>query len=324
MMKEKSKIRIGIVGAGGVAQAHAEAIGKNADCNVMMVADVVEEKAQRLAQICGARAYTDYRDFCNGQSEKPDVVILNLPHDLHCEAAIYFLSHKIHVLVEKPMAMNKDECMRMIRAANQYGARLGVGHVQQYVDAHDIVKGLIESGKYGRLVRITEIRDIDYFDGRPDWFLDRKRSGGGIVMNYCAHTLDKIFYMTGETPEEVHCVLSNYYNDCSIEEGAQILLRFSGGISAAVSYSGGRVPYTYETRLYFTQGAVLLRGEELFLYEDGAWKSQGGNQESIFEKQIAALVDWVNGVDSKIAAPEYGMEIIECIEKIVNNEVLRG
>lgn len=317
-------IRIGIVGAGGVANAHADAIEKNEHCTIAMVADIVTEKAQQLAQRCGAAVYTDYRDFCNGEHEKPDVVILNLPHYLHCEVAVYFLSNGVHVLVEKPMAMNVDECKQMIRAAEDNGVKLGIGHVQQYVNAHDRLKEIIASGEYGKLVRITELRDINYFDNRPGWFLDKNLSGGGIVMNYCAHTLDKIIYITGEEPEEVYAVLSNYSNDCSIEEGAQVLVKFSGGISASFSYSGGHVPAEYETKFYFADGAVMLRDSELFLYENGQWKSHGGNDVSIFDKQIAALVDWLEGRQTLIATPEHGMKIIECIERILDNEVLRG
>ena len=316
-------IKIGLIGAGGIAQAHSNVIKMTDGCKVTIVADINEERAKALADSCEATAVTDYHDICNGDYEKPDVAILNLPHFLHKEAAVFFLSNGVNVLVEKPMAITKAECEEMIQTANKYGTKLGIGHVQQYVDAHNKIKEIIKSGEYGRLVRVTEVRNINYFENRSPWFLDKKLSGGGIVMNYCAHTLDKIMYVTEEVPEDAYAILSNTMTDHTVEEGAQILVRFSGGISAAFSYSGGKVPYEYETNFYFTKGAVKVRGEELLLYEDDCWKSYGRNKTSIFKRQIEALIDWHNGKESKITKPEYGMKIIECIEKIFENEIIR-
>ena len=310
-------IKIGLIGAGGIAHAHAEAIKSNNECTVTIVADINEEKARILAQKCDATAITDYRTICNGNCEKPDVVMLNLPHFLHKDATIFFLSNGIDVLVEKPMAITKEECEEMMQASEKFGTKLGIGHVQQYVDAHDKIKDIIKSGEYGRLVRITEVRNINYFENRSPWFLDKKLSGGGIVMNYCAHTLDKIMYITEETPEDAYAILSNTMNNHDVEEGAQVLVRFSGSISATFSYSGGKVPYEYETHFYFTEGAVTVRGEELLLYENDCWKSYGVNKTSIFEKLIYSEPLEATGYDLHITVTVKNYTSIVVIAAVV-------
>ena len=109
-------IRIGIVGAGGIAKSHAAAIADNPDCAIAFVADIDKDRAEKMAAEYNALAFTDYKDFdCEGI----DAVILNLPHYLHCEATVFFLEKGVHVLCEKPMANTTDECDRMIAAAKK-------------------------------------------------------------------------------------------------------------------------------------------------------------------------------------------------------------
>lgn len=114
-------LKIGIVGAGTIGRMHAEAIQNRADCVLAAVADVLPGRAEALAD--GAPCYTDYTQMCAqmcGQSML-DAVIINLPHGLHCEAGVYFLSHGVSVLMEKPMANTAAECDEMIRAARKAG-----------------------------------------------------------------------------------------------------------------------------------------------------------------------------------------------------------
>ena len=93
-------LKIGIVGAGTIGRMHAEAIRNRADCVLAAVADVVPGRAEELAD--GALCFTDYTQMC--MQSALDAVIINLPHGLHCEAGVYFLSHGVSVLMEKPMA----------------------------------------------------------------------------------------------------------------------------------------------------------------------------------------------------------------------------
>lgn len=120
MLYEQEKTvmkRFGIVGAGVIAAEHKKALMKRSDCIIAAVCDVVREKAEVIAEGTQARVYTDYHVMC--EEVKPDAVIINLPHFLHCEATVYFLEKKTAVLVEKPMANTVSECNRMIAASEK-------------------------------------------------------------------------------------------------------------------------------------------------------------------------------------------------------------
>lgn len=317
-------IKIGIVGAGIICGEHTRAIEKTDTCKLTMVADLDLDKAVKAAEPYGAKAFTDYKDFVKDENEKPDAVILNLPHFLHCDVSIFFMSHGVHVLVEKPMAMNVEECDRMIEASKKYNVKLAIGHVQQYIRALDAVKDIIKSGEYGRLTRITELRNTDYFSRRPAWFLDKKLSGGGIVMNYCAHTLDKLFYVTGADILEIHSSLSNYLNDCSIEEGAQIFAKLSGGVSASLTYCGGNVPDETETKFYFTNGAVMIKNNtQLYMMKDKNWELVELEPMLMFERQLEAFINLIEGRETVAITGEYGKKVIAVIEKVYASTVLR-
>ena len=312
--------KIGLVGTGIIAESHKDAILKTDELKITAVCDIDPQKAETAAEGTGANIYTDYREMA--KKEDLDCVILNLPHFLHKEVSVYFLQKGISVLVEKPMANTVSECEEMIAAAKKSSAKFGIGHVQKYFDCYRILKDIIDSGKLGKLCSITETRNIHYFtEVRPKWFLNKKLAGGGIVMNYCAHTLDKIIYTTGLEIEDVHAFGNNFVSDDDVEATCQVLLKLNGGVTAALTYCGAKVPTQYDTYFYFTEGTVAIKdggssmsvlrlGEEPDVYDF--------DTSDIFERQITELVKMLKGEENEIVTPETGKKIIAVNEKIVN------
>ena len=309
-------IKLGIVGAGIIGKDHSKAIAENPDCILTAVCDTVLERAEEIASEHNAQVFTDYKTMC--EVADMDAVILNLPHFLHHDATVYFLEKGVNVLVEKPMAMNVEECDSMIAAAEKSGAKLAIGHVQRYYSAYGEVKKIKESGKYGKLCMITEVRNLNYINpNRPKWFLDKKLSGGGIVMNFGAHSLDKIMYVTGETVEEIHGYLDNPVTSDNIEVNAQLLLKLTGGISANITFCGCPGVPNYETIFYFDHGvAKVTSGSQLHLSEDGKFVPVGGNIE-LLPAQLEEFVKFLKGEESMIVTPEYGREIIRVLEQVL-------
>ncbi len=309
-------IKLGIVGAGIIGKSHSKAIEENNECVLTAVCDTAIERAEEIASAHNAEVYTDYKEMC--EKADMDAVILNLPHFLHHEATVYFLEKGINVLVEKPMAMTVAECDSMIEASKKSGAKLAIGHVQKYFSAYGEIKKLVESGEFGKLYMISETRNVNYITpNRPKWFLDKKLSGGGIVMNFGAHTLDKIMYVTGQTVTEAHAILSNPATDDNIETNAQILLKLTGDISANITLCGCTDVYNYESIFYFEKGlAKVVRGTDLYLSENGEMVCKGGNEEAL-PGQLEEFVKFLKGEENMIVTPEYGREIIRVLEEIL-------
>lgn len=309
--------KIGIVGAGIIGKSHSDAIKKHPECVLSAVCDTVEERAAEIAnEHEGAKVFTDYKKMA--EEAQMDAVILNLPHFLHEEASVFFLEKNINVLLEKPMAMTVEECDRIIEAEKKSKAKLAVGHLQRYFSAYGEVKKLIEKGTYGKLCMITEVRNINYLPNRPKWFLDKKLSGGGIVMNYGAHTLDKIMYVTGDTVKEAHAFTQNPLSDDNVEINAQLLLKLESGVSVTITYCGCPGVNDYETIFYFEKGVAKLRGGVImYLSENGKFLPPTEGTSDALYLQHEDFIRFLKGEKSDIVTAEYGREIIRVIREVI-------
>ena len=309
-------MNIAVVGTGIIGASHLQAIEQSKHFTLCAVCDINIEAAESYAQKYGVPYFSNYQDI--PYKTNAEAVILNLPHWLHCEASIFFLERGIHVLVEKPMANTKAECDRMIDAAVRSGKKLAVGHLQRFFQANRYVKKLVQNMVLGDLCMITEYRSIDYFlPSRPKWFLDKAMSGGGIVMNYGAHALDKVFYITDSRPVSIHALCGNISNNASIEGHAQILVKLANNVPVSITFSG-YANTGYETVYYFTKGALkVVGGRTLYKNSGKNWEeipfSEPDNQ---LLHQLDAFYQLITGEPSELPSLDYCADIIATIEKI--------
>ncbi len=310
--------KFGIVGAGAIANSHKEAVADHPECTLMAICDLATEKAQKLAEGTDAHIYTDFKEMAD--KEELDAVILNLPHFLHKDVSIFFLEKGIAVLVEKPMALCKEECDEMIAAAKKTGTCFAVGHVQKYYEPFQYMREIINNNTLGKLCATTETRNLNYFKGRPGWFVEKDLSGGGILANYGAHSIDRTLYLTGLSVESVNAVGTNFFTDNNVEATAQILLKMSDGSSAAFTYCGTNVMLQYEIYFYFTEGSAhlsidtgkmiltILKGSEII-------KTIEYDSPDLMHPQLAEFVKMLKGEESLVATPEYGREIMRVLDE---------
>lgn len=313
--------KIGIVGAGAIGRSHKRAIAANDKCELTAICDINEENAKIVAEDTDARIYSDYKDMA--EKEEMDVVIVNLPHFLHKDVTIYFLERGVNVLVEKPMANTEDECKAMVAAAEKSGAALMIGHVQKYHGCYRVLKQMIEEGRLGKLCSITEERNQDYFPNRPAWFLDKAQSGGGIITNFGAHTLDKVMYTTGLHIEDIVAMGNNFITDHDVAASVQMLVKFSDGVSGAFTYCGTHIKGRYETNFYFTDAVAQIRdGWQLWISENKGdfvrMDNDGDHYPNLIARQLDELVKCLSGEESEIVLPDYSIEIVSAMEKAVN------
>ncbi len=315
--------KIAIVGTGLIGIHHVTAIKQVEGCELVALCDINEAVVKPLAEEYGVPYFLDYKEI--PEKVDCDAVILNLPHGLHCESTIFFLEKGMHVLLEKPMANTVEECDKMIAAANKSDKKLAIAHPQRYYDAAKKIKAICESGELGKLVMITEQRSINYFlDSRPRWFLSKKGAGGGIVMNYGAHALDKIKSITGAKVTSICSNCDNFLTDHDIEGHAQILGKLDNGASFTVTFSGyARLPY--ETMYYFTKGAIRSQNSSTLEINRGTkiWvkDTECRADSQVILQEIEEFVKLMNGEESTLPTPEFGREVIASIEKIYENQI---
>ena len=201
-------VRIGIVGFGFMGKMHWNNLAKIAEARVSAICDVDPDKLSGKAgvagNIAGTEAAIDLSDvdlFSDAEemfaSGKCDAVSIALPTYQHKEYTLKALESGLHVLCEKPMAINSAECRAMCEASASAGRILQIGHCIRFWPEYAVTKQLIDSGEDGR-VKAAGFRRFSMtptwsWDG---WLMDEKRSGGA-VQDLHIHDADYVQYLFG-------------------------------------------------------------------------------------------------------------------------------
>lgn len=191
-----SRVRVGIIGAGGIAATHAR-FYKELGVELTGVCDIIEERALSFAENFGIpreNVFTNYKDLID--SIELDAVSICTPHSSHAEPTIYALRHGVDALVEKPMATSGIEAFEMLKAAEESGRILMVGFQTRFdpeiVAARRFVaNGLLGEFYYGESVVGGERRRA--IPGES--FTRRDISRGGVLLDLGCYALDNAFHI---------------------------------------------------------------------------------------------------------------------------------
>jgi len=181
------KIKLGIIGLGNIIEKHIQAIEEISEFEIKYVCDKNPEKLKSVMQKLNCKGYADYDKLL---MEKPDVVLITLPHGLHCKVTIDAIKAGCHVMVEKPMAINVEECNKMLSAAKEYKKHIIVTDLASFYPGVLKTAQEFRSGFLGRFFTGCIMNIRYYFNNdRPSWFLDPEMSGGGMFFNIGIHRL---------------------------------------------------------------------------------------------------------------------------------------
>lgn len=308
---------IGIIGAGIISSKHLTAVDAHPATQLKAVADVVMSKAEQAATPYNAHAYASYEDML--KKEHLDAVIINLPHGLHEQCALACAEKGIHILLEKPMSISYASCERINEACKKNGVLLQIAHIQRYIPQNRAALDLIKSGQLGQLAMISCLRTTNYFHpNRPRWFLEKSMAGGGISMNYAAHALDKICYLTQSSLASITGSCTYLQADTDVDGSAQMLVYTTNGISATVSLCGYSVEPVDETMLFFSNGALRLRtGRDLSVtYGNGYEMIATDCYPDAFQAQWADFVSGLHTGHILQCDGAYGASIVCMIESL--------
>lgn len=149
-----NKVRVGIVGMGGIAYMHEAGYSELGDlCQVVAVCDVDEEIARDRAAPYQAKVYTDYQALIADAGV--DLVDITVPHRWHYPIALAALEKHKHVLVEKPMAMTSEQALHLVNTAQAMGVKFTVAENTHFVLAYREAERLLQANALGdiRFVR---------------------------------------------------------------------------------------------------------------------------------------------------------------------------
>jgi predicted dehydrogenase len=186
-----NKVRIGIIGCGGIANGkHMPSLKKIPQVEMVAFCDLIPERAKEAAEkygVPGAKVFTDYKELL---ALDLDVVHVLTPNSSHAPITVAALESGKHVMCEKPMAINTAEAKNMLEAAKRTGKKLTIGYQNRFRPDSLYLKQCCENGDLGSVyyARALAIRRRAV----PTWgvFLDEEKQGGGPLIDIGTHALD--------------------------------------------------------------------------------------------------------------------------------------
>src|SRR3954452_2471511 len=232
MTDNAAPIKVGLIGAGGIASAHIRGYQEHADrIAVTAVADAVRETAEKRGQELDATPYTDYREML--ASEELDAVDICLPHHLHRDAIVAAAEAGKHILCEKPLCLSADEAADVRTAVTKNGVTLMCAHNQLFMPAVAKAKELLDAGTIGSVyeVRTTDSFYNDFDPSSMGWRASSKTSGGGELIDTGYPPTYLMLHLAGGLPVEATAMLSTHrLKFMEGEDSAQVLIRFDNGV----------------------------------------------------------------------------------------------
>lgn len=294
-------MRVGIIGLGAISPLHIRAILKYGQ-KITAICDVDSEKRQKVNAEFGLNAeeYGDYNALL--ASGKVDVVHVCTPHYLHAEIICTALGANIHVLCEKPLAINFEQLNAIKKAVNNSSATLGVCFQNRYNASVLYLKEFFKDKEIiAASANLVWNRGKDYYSSAK-WRGKKQYEGGGVMINQAIHSLDLLQWFCG-MPETViaHCSNNSLKNVIDVEDTAFGCFTLKNGGNFIINATNSAAScFPIIIMFQSKTDAVELSGDNLIVNGKFVTKSDGA---PIFGKE-----EWGVGHDKLIK------EFYNCLE----------
>ncbi|MGM9987349.1 MAG: Gfo/Idh/MocA family protein [Bacillaceae bacterium] len=260
-------MKYALIGCGRIATNHMKAAVNN-NLEVVAVCDILPYAIDALIvkhdlQNTEIKRYQDYKlmlDEC-----KPELVSIATESGSHADIALYCIEKGIHVIIEKPMAMNMEDAEKIIKLSNEKNVKVSASHQNRFNVAIQELRKAIEANRFGRLshgsIHVRWNRNKGYYDQAP--WRGTWKDDGGCLMNQCIHGIDLLRWMFGDEVEEVYGTTRQQFHDyLEAEDVGMAVLKFKNGAIATIEGTTNVYPKNLEETLYVfgEKGTVKIGG----------------------------------------------------------------
>lgn len=318
------KLSVGLIGAGGIARAHANACAQVDEVELVAVSDVLVEHARRLGDEWGVDAcYDSVESMLSDRSL--DIAILCMWGVFHASVGIELAqTGRVRaILCEKPFTQTADEARQLANAAAESDVLIAEAFKFRHHPMHLKARALIDSGAIGRLisVRSTFCASVDAASRKPEqnWRFNRAQ-GGGSINDLACYNIHHARAAFGEEPQRVFAA---HMPGMEVDDAASISLVFSGGRTAQISVG---------FNAWSSQYAELV-GDEGSLYTEKAWNNEnqavslvqdGRDGRTVhnfgptfqFALQLEHLCDYLRGRCAHRIPPEHSINQMRVLDAV--------
>lgn len=327
------KLKFAIIGCGRIGKRHAEHILNNGE--LVAVCDNVEKRADELSAAYSCKSYYDVNSLLKNETQI-DVIAVCSPNGLHCEHTIKSLRAGIHVLCEKPMALNSYDCGEMIKEAEKANKRLFIVKQNRFNPPVAELKKRIDQEVFGDILSIQLScfwnRNEDYY--KNSWKGSKDLDGGTLFTQF-SHFIDLLYWLIGDV-KEVEAFGANLLHKDIIEfeDTGVICMQFKNGVLGTINYTVNSFGKNMEGSLtvFGSKGTVKIGGQYLneLEYQNienfeisglpegnpansyGQYQGSMSNHDKVYENVVDVLQN-----EGSIATNGFeGLKTVEIIEKV--------
>jgi predicted dehydrogenase len=313
--QKNSPLSLALIGCGRISQTYLQAIASFNECCLKGVSDIRKEAVQSAANQYGCRPYQDYQQVL--EENNIDGVIVCTPPNTHAEITKFFLENGVHVLCEKPLALNSKDAGLMVKRAEEKGSLLMMASKFRYVEDIIKAKGIVESGILGDIILFENVF-CSKVDMRDRWNSKKEIAGGGVLIDNGSHSVDIARFLLGPIVK-VQAEEGKRVQKLRVEDTTRLYFRTNSDIMGAVdlSWSIHKEQESY-IDLYGTEG-VLSIGWQCSKYRQSEklnWVRFGSGYDKIsaFKRQLKNFIGTIKGREIPLIKAIDGLESVKVIE----------
>ena len=234
------KLRIGIIGAGGIAHAHMKSYLEMSDVEIIGASDIVPGKARAFLDEFGLAKIPGFDDNASLLQQKPDGVSVCSYNNTHSECACAAMEAGVNVLCEKPMSVTLEQAIQMARCQVKTGKILTIGFQPRYDENMKMVKQIVRSGALGHIYYVQT--GGGRRRGMPGGtFIKKDLAGVGCLADIGCYGLDMALNSVGyRKPVTVSAYASNHFgtnpkyhpnaDEFEVDDFTSAFIRFEDGL----------------------------------------------------------------------------------------------
>lgn len=344
----ENKLRVGIIGTGWIAEAHALAYAEMPDVEIVAGADLVPGKAEKFFKDLGIKGVTCYESGHEMlENEELDAVSICVYNTQHAPCTIDALEHGVHVLLEKPFTVTLDEAIEVMKAEKKSGKLLTIGFQPRMSENMQMIKKIVDSGELGDIYYLQagggRRRGIPTPYGTS--FIEESTGGIGAMGDIGSYSLDMLLNAVGyPKPLTATGYTSNFFGadpsyypnhpeyaeKFGVEDFAAGFVRLEGGMMLDFRISWAmHMDTSGDALILGTKGGLKIPSTECWNGEFDkpltVYKTVAGSEISyevpmvektdLFYKKVRAFVD---------AAKNGGEPTVPTSQAVINQAIIDG
>ncbi len=267
------KIRLGIIGCGMMTGNHSQSFDSLKDVlTVTCTCDKYIERAEAAAKALGAEhAFADYKDMV----DYVDAVLVVLPHAAHFDCGMFFIQNHKHVLMEKPMCVTEEECIKLTKASEEYNVKLMTAYCVRYMEPIVRLKEFVDNGVIGDVFQMSVWTEQFSRGKGKEGAGTVARLGGGQLFSHGCHYIDILLWFLGNPVRGFHMGTNFGTPWMEMEGTSNVVIEFENGALGYHMGTWGAVGtrHGWEFQIHGTKGMLAYSkigeyGGKIALYKN--------------------------------------------------------